>query len=148
MIVMKVGHTLLEGRKNGHHRILRLRASGPPDSHTSTAEVTVRRTKSVMKKMTTTTWVQVLQASCNGPTCGRTAESQDPRQIENPKAGEIRYTGFVQKTYWYSRYVTTVSYSCLFSNVCCVLTIEHLLYSTFSSVCFSPDSNQVASGGV
>ena len=26
----------------------------------------------------------------------------------------------------HSRYVTTVSYSCLFSNVWCVLTIEHL----------------------
>ena len=36
----------------------------------------------------------------------------------------------------HSRYVTTVSYSCLFSNVWCVLTIEHLtvLLGVFPSV--------------
>jgi WD40 repeat protein len=45
----------------------------------------------------------------------------------------------------HSGYVTAVSYSCLFSNVWCVLTIEGL-YRSVESVRFSPDGKQVASG--
>ena len=53
-------------------------------------------------------------------------------------AGSVRLydtvTGDVKSTLTgHSRYVTTVSYSCLFSNVWCVLTIEHF---TFMSCVF------------
>jgi len=52
-------------------------------------------------------------------------------KIWNAQTGQ-----FVSTLSGHSKYVTAVSYSCLFSNVWCVLTIEHFtaLSSVFASV--------------
>jgi WD40 repeat protein len=52
-------------------------------------------------------------------------------------------TGQCVSTRGHSGYVAAISYSCLFSSVRCVLTIEH---RSVCSVCFRPDGKYVASG--